>query len=337
MQRQMMDIFNLDLGKGKNSNNEQPKKAGFYFMNITEIEHDELIEETNATKTETSLINDLPSSESADLIEYSDSVISSVDLNLNDTYFVLEEIPITTKSSPTLTNSDSSSEEPLAGSANSNPNVGDIFFYILFAYIIFNTVDKYLNRGRRRLNPLAWIDQPIEVKDKTEEELNDHLVTKTIVPCSTKLNENNNINNNESDIEGGIIHSNPSTISIDQLSLDEDNTCAICIDTFDIGDEVSWSRYHRCNHVFHYECIIPWLKRHDECPYCRCNYIMPTLERTEIADDFIYCVNHGGLAKLGECWNNNERMDSDEISSVSCINCNIKDEGLIMFGAFVNT
>ena len=64
---------------------------------------------------------------------------------------------------------------------------------------------------------------------------------------------------------------------------------------------------------------------------------MLTLERTEIADDIIYCVNHGGWTKLGEYCNNNERMESDEISSVSCANFNNKDEGLSMFSAFVST
>ena len=113
-----------------------------------------------------------------------------------------------------------------------------------------------------------------------------------IAPCSTKRNK--------SDIEERIINSNSSTMSIDQLSLDDDSICATCIDAFDIGDEASSSSHRRCNHVFHYEHITPWSKLHNECPYCRCNYVMPILERTEIENDFICCENHSELAKLGE-------------------------------------
>ena len=57
-----------------------------------------------------------------------------------------------------------------------------------------------------------------------------------IEPCSTKINENNNVSNNESDTEEVIINTNYSTTYADKLSLDEDNTRAMCIDTFDIED-----------------------------------------------------------------------------------------------------
>ena len=161
---------------------------------------------------------------------------------------------------------------------------------------------------------------------------------KMIVPCSlskTTDQSDNEINPDEidntlSNMEEGNIDSS-TTISVDQFALDfsEDKTCAICIDTFEIGDEVSWSRYHKCNHVFHYECIIPWLKRHDECPYCRCNYIMPDLnDTTVLADDFIYCLDCG-LAKLGECCNdcvmepeiqcsNSKEIGTSSVNSSEC-------------------
>eukprot|EP00920_Eleutheroschizon_duboscqi_P040315 GHVT01096640.1.p1 GENE.GHVT01096640.1~~GHVT01096640.1.p1 ORF type:complete len:483 (-),score=70.29 GHVT01096640.1:1559-3007(-) len=52
--------------------------------------------------------------------------------------------------------------------------------------------------------------------------------------------------------------------------------CAICRDGYREGDEV-----HRltndesaCSHVFHCECIVPWLKEHNSCPVCR--FELPT-------------------------------------------------------------
>jgi len=32
---------------------------------------------------------------------------------------------------------------------------------------------------------------------------------------------------------------------------------------------LSWSQDLKCEHIFHNECLIPWLMNHDECPYCR--------------------------------------------------------------------
>eukprot|EP00980_Cylindrotheca_fusiformis_P010155 scaffold2261_cov124-Cylindrotheca_fusiformis.AAC.3 len=58
--------------------------------------------------------------------------------------------------------------------------------------------------------------------------------------------------------------------------VDEDQTCVICLDLFEKGDSVSWSRTNEaCTHVFHTECIRPWLeeKRQDECPSCRSRLI----------------------------------------------------------------
>ena len=134
------------------------KKVEFYFMIMAEIEYDELTEEINTIKSETLLIDELTLSESEDLSECLDSVTSI--LNLTNACFALEETPITTKNSRASKNIDSdssssSSGQPLSGSSNSNPSVGNTFFYVLFAYDFFNAVDKNLNRGRRRLGPLA--------------------------------------------------------------------------------------------------------------------------------------------------------------------------------------
>ena len=48
---------------------------------------------------------------------------------------------------------------------------------------MFNKADKHLNRGRRILYPLAWTHMLIEVKDKNEDILNYHLITKVSELC----------------------------------------------------------------------------------------------------------------------------------------------------------
>lgn len=58
---------------------------------------------------------------------------------------------------------------------------------------------------------------------------------------------------------------------------DEENgqdPCPICLDEYRHGDEICWSHSEACLHVFHRECIIEWLIRHDECPICRQDFLL---------------------------------------------------------------
>ncbi|RVW32956.1 E3 ubiquitin-protein ligase RNF126 [Vitis vinifera] len=41
--------------------------------------------------------------------------------------------------------------------------------------------------------------------------------------------------------------------------------CPICLEDFEIEEVLVTP----CNHIFHEECIIPWVKSHDQCPVCR--------------------------------------------------------------------
>lgn len=51
--------------------------------------------------------------------------------------------------------------------------------------------------------------------------------------------------------------------------------CQICLDAFEVGDRICWSHNPDCRHVFHIECLEPWLLKHEECPMCRERYILP--------------------------------------------------------------
>eukprot|EP00537_Pseudo-nitzschia_pungens_P007140 CAMPEP_0172362200 /NCGR_PEP_ID=MMETSP1060-20121228/5863_1 /TAXON_ID=37318 /ORGANISM="Pseudo-nitzschia pungens, Strain cf. cingulata" /LENGTH=411 /DNA_ID=CAMNT_0013084649 /DNA_START=70 /DNA_END=1305 /DNA_ORIENTATION=- len=48
-----------------------------------------------------------------------------------------------------------------------------------------------------------------------------------------------------------------------------DGTCALCIEEYDVGDDVVWSDL-QCSHAFHKECLMQWLsKGKKRCPVCR--------------------------------------------------------------------
>ena len=50
-----------------------------------------------------------------------------------------------------------------------------------------------------------------------------------------------------------------------------ENSCAVCKDEFNIGEECLSMP---CNHYFHGNCLLPWLKERNSCPICR--YELPT-------------------------------------------------------------
>jgi E3 ubiquitin-protein ligase RNF115/126 len=55
---------------------------------------------------------------------------------------------------------------------------------------------------------------------------------------------------------------------VDKSMLGEDGLaeCSICMDNVELGTEVTSLP---CNHWFHGDCVVAWLKEHDTCPHCR--------------------------------------------------------------------
>lgn len=59
------------------------------------------------------------------------------------------------------------------------------------------------------------------------------------------------------------------------VSNESNPTCPICLEVYEEGEEIVWSRSTECNHVFHLNCMLSWLMldNNDECPMCRRDYL----------------------------------------------------------------
>lgn len=49
--------------------------------------------------------------------------------------------------------------------------------------------------------------------------------------------------------------------------------CCICLGGYEAGEIVCWSKEDDCDHIFHDECILAWLKDNDDCPLCRAKLV----------------------------------------------------------------
>uniref|UniRef100_A0A0D6QRF6 RING-type E3 ubiquitin transferase n=1 Tax=Araucaria cunninghamii TaxID=56994 RepID=A0A0D6QRF6_ARACU len=56
------------------------------------------------------------------------------------------------------------------------------------------------------------------------------------------------------------------TIRISREHLRANSACPVCTEPFELGGT---AREMPCKHIYHSDCIVPWLTEHNSCPICR--------------------------------------------------------------------
>jgi len=122
--------------------------------------------------------------------------------------------------------------------------------------------DKSMEEGNI-VNAVETIGNPSSLSDKLLTQGN-----------STARIDNNNSSSSPSSRTTPLQHPYSSSLNYDSLSWNA--MCSICLEDYEKGEKL---RMLPCHHMFHTECIVPWLtERFPNCPLCKAQIVLEDAE-----------------------------------------------------------
>ena len=176
---------------------------------------------------------------------------------------------------------------------------------------IIETIDHDAHENGKEVanqySSLPTSDEKIEnLEQNIDYENHDDKTTKEIVTCTPTpctMNECTDEDQNE--------------------RLQNHSTCPICLKAFERGEDISWSKQLVCLHVFHKDCLTPWLMKHDDCPVCRSKMVYDSR-----IDD------NSTKPRLGSRWqhpnNQHEKNAGDANAHYDSLDDDMIEEGLFI-------
>ncbi|KAI9084988.1 hypothetical protein K1719_032980 [Acacia pycnantha] len=115
------------------------------------------------------------------------------------------------------------------------------------------------------------INNPSEQAFRLPTNIGDYFLGPGLEQLIQQLAENDPNRHGTPPASKSAVQSLPTVTVTNELLSSEMNQCAVCQDEFEKGTQV---KQMPCKHVYHDDCLLPWLELHNSCPVCR--YELPT-------------------------------------------------------------
>ncbi|XP_010098653.2 NEP1-interacting protein-like 1 [Morus notabilis] len=124
---------------------------------------------------------------------------------------------------------------------------------------------------------LELMDSPLSPLSSPLPSLLDHALLRRLIHHLSSSEEDGGDFSVEDDSSGPLPASKSSIAAIPTIEIsDVDLCCAVCKDRFVAG---AAAKRLPCSHLYHADCILPWLELHNSCPLCR--FRLPLEEKSK--------------------------------------------------------
>ncbi|KAE8711777.1 E3 ubiquitin-protein ligase RING1-like [Hibiscus syriacus] len=170
-----------------------------------------------------------------------------------------------------------------------------------FAFDPFTFIQNHINDLRSGGARIEFVIQnnPSDAGFRLPANIGDYFIGSGLEHVIQQLAENDPNRYGTPPASKSAIEALPSVNITKDNSDSEFNQCAVCMDEFEEGTE---AKQMPCKHLYHKDCILPWLELHNSCPVCR--HELPT-------DDPDYERREQGTGEGNDGGDSVQRSDGD--------------------------